>query len=193
MCGIRSRVRWFALSGFGLQIRFAVYDVRRLLGKNPPVWRAITRDLEKERFMRFLDVPLVMTGFFVLAAVAAAWAIGGAWGLAWLWFAHGVLNNATWIVNSVCHWPGAGERPFETRDRSRNVRWLAVLTHGESNHNAHHKYPRSARHGLAGELDTSWLAIRGLRRLGLAWDIQLPDRRLSKQTVTVGPSGVEHA
>jgi len=193
LIGVRNPIACalFALSGFGLQIRFAVYDLRRLLGKNPPVWRAITRDLEKERFMRFLDVPLVMTGFFVLQ-LAAAWAVGGVWGLLWLWCAHVVLNNATWIVNSACHWPGVGERPFDTRDRSRNVRWLALLTHGESCHNAHHKYPKSARHGGVGEIDTSWLVIRGLARLGLVWDIQTGERRVSKEAVAVAPVA-EHA
>lgn len=172
----------FAASGFGLQLRFLVYDVRRLLGRYPPVWRTITRDLEKERFMRWLDVPLVMTACFAVQ-VAVAWSIGGWWGIAWLWCVHVVLNNATWIVNSACHWPGVGERPHATRDQSRNVRWLALLTHGESAHNSHHKYPRSARHGLDGEIDTSWMVIRGLARLGLAWDIQLPPAPIPKATV----------
>ena len=160
----------FAISGFGLHLRFLVYDIRRLLGRYPPIWRTITRDLEKERFMRALDVPLVMTACFVLQLLAA-WTLGGWWGIAWLWAAHVVLNNATWIVNSACHWPGLGERPSETRDRSRNIRWLALLTHGESNHNWHHKDPRAARHGRGGELDTSWLVIRGLARIRLAWNI----------------------
>ena len=89
---------------------------------------------------------------------------------------HVVLNNATWLVNSACHLDPFGVRRYETRDRSRNVRWLALVTHGESNHNAHHKYPRSARHGLDGELDTSWVVIRGFARLGLATDVQLPEK-----------------
>ena len=163
----------FALSGFGLHGRFLVVDVLRLAGKHPPIWRAMTRDLEKERFMRFLDRPLVMTACFAVQ-VAAAWLIGGWWGIAWLWLVHLVLNNATWIVNSACHTDGVGARPYETRDRSRNVWWLALLTHGESSHNGHHKYPRSARHAEAGGLDTSWAVIRGLARIGLATEIQLP-------------------
>ena len=139
--------------------------------------------------MRLLDVPLVMSACFALQ-IAIAWLIGGWWGIAWLWFVHVFLNNATWIVNSACHWAGFGERPYETRDRSRNVWWLAVLTHGESSHNAHHKYPRSARHGLDGEIDTSWFVIRTLVRLGLATDVQLPESRA--KTVAAQPV-VEHA
>gem|GEM_PF-616193 len=163
----------FALSGFGLQIRFFVFDVLRIMGKRPPIWRAMARDLEKERFMRWMDVPFVITACFAIQ-VAAAWLIAGWWGIAWLWLLHVVLNNATWIVNSACHTDGVGARPHQTRDKSRTVAWLALLTHGESSHNSHHKWPRSARHGLDGELDTSWAMIRGLARVGLATDIQLP-------------------
>ncbi len=168
----------FALSGFGLQVRFFVVDVLRLLGIYEPVWRKMTRDLEKERLMRWLDMPLLLSGCFALQ-IAAAWLVGAWWGIAWLWFAHCFLNNCTWFVNSACHWPTFGETPYETRDQSRNVGWLAFVTHGEANHNAHHKYPRSARHGLDGELDTSWAVIQGLARLGLAWDLQLPERALA--------------
>jgi fatty-acid desaturase len=181
LCGTRNPLLCvvFALSGFGLQLRFFVVDLLRLFGRRPPIWRAMTRDLDKERLMRWLDLPLVMSACFAVQ-LAAAWMIGGGWGIAWLWLLHLVLNNATWIVNSACHWPGFGERPYETRDRSRNVRWLALLTHGESSHNAHHKYPRSARHGLDGEIDTSWRVIRALERMGLATDVQLPESRLAK-------------
>jgi fatty-acid desaturase len=175
LCGTRNPIACalFALSGFGLQVRFLVVDVRRLFGRVKPTWRTMTRDLGKEPFMRVLDAPLVLTACFA-AQVALAWWLGGWWGLAWLWGVHVVLNNLTWIVNSACHWPTLGERPHETRDRSRNVRWLALLTHGESHHNAHHKHPRSARHGIDGGYDLSWTVIRGLAKVGLAWDIQLP-------------------
>src|SRR5258706_3717015 len=164
----------FALSGFGLQLRFLVTDVLRLVGRYSPVWRKMTKDLQKERFMRFLDVPLVMPAFFVLQETAA-WFIGRWWGVLWLWTLHLVLNNATWAVNSFCHWPGVGTSPIDTQDRSRNVGWLNYLTHGESNHNYHHEFPQSACHGLQGEADNSWGVIRLLSRLGLAWDVQLPN------------------
>jgi stearoyl-CoA desaturase (delta-9 desaturase) len=166
----------FALAGVGLQARFVVVDLLRLVGKHPPIWRKMTRDLRQERFMRWLDVPLVIPALFALQ-VTAAWLVGGVWGLVWLWAAHAFLNNATWIVNSACHWPGLGRGPHATRDQSRNVRWLALLTHGEANHNSHHKYPKSACHGIDGELDPSWAIIRALARVRLVWDVQLPPER----------------
>jgi fatty-acid desaturase len=169
----------FALSGFGLQLRFAVADILRVMGRYPPVWRKMTKDLQKERFMRFLDVPLVMTGFFVLQ-VTAAWFIGRWWGIVWLWALHLVLNNGTWVVNSFCHWPSIGTAPLDTKDRSRNVGWLNYLTHGESNHNYHHEFPHSACHGINGERDSSWSVIKLLARLGLAWDVQLPDEHAER-------------
>jgi sn-1 stearoyl-lipid 9-desaturase len=179
LCGARRPLpcALFALSGFGLQLRFVIVDVLRLVGRRPPIWRAMTRDLEKERLMRVLDAPLVMSACFA-AQLALAWWIGGWWRIGWLWLVHLVVNNATWIVNSACHWDGFGDRSHHTRDRSRNVWWLALLTHGESHHNAHHRHPRSARHGLDGQLDTSWWVIRGLARAGLATQIQLPGERI---------------
>ena len=72
LCGTANPVLCvlFALSGFGLQLRFLIVDILRLAGKRPPIWRAMTRDLEKERFMRFLDLPFVMTACFRRPACA---------------------------------------------------------------------------------------------------------------------------
>jgi stearoyl-CoA desaturase (delta-9 desaturase) len=164
----------FALSGFGLHLRFLYWDVMRVLGKRKQVWRKMTRDLQKEPVMRLLDTPFVVPAMFA-GQVAAAWLIGGPWGIAWLWGFHFMLNNSTWLVNSVCHWPTAGTKPHDTKDDSRNVQWLAWLTYGESQHNGHHKYPKSARHGLLpGETDPSWAVIRAMSKVGLAWDINIP-------------------
>ena len=57
-----------------------------------------------------------------------------------------LLHHVTWSINSICH--AVGEQPFETRDRSGNVWWLAVLSMGESWHNLHHADPTCARHGV---------------------------------------------
>jgi len=182
----------FALSGFGLQIRFAYYDALRVLGKNPPVWRKMTRDLEREPFMRFLDVPFVVTGLFV-AQLAIAWMVGRWWGIAWLWAMQLILNNGSWSVNSICHLPSVGRAPHESRDQSRNVAWMTVITNGESNHNGHHRYPTSACHGLDGERDPSWAVIRGLARLGLAWNVQIPKPYAGRLGAGLPPGSVPAA
>jgi stearoyl-CoA desaturase (Delta-9 desaturase) len=117
------------------------------------------------------------------------WAIGGlgaAFGLGWLiggtltaaltgllWGGAVrllVLHHVTFSINSLCHF--FGRRRFDTGDESRNLAWLSLLSFGESWHNNHHAFPTSATHGLRWwEIDTSSLLIRGLERVGLAWDV----------------------
>ena len=61
---------------------------------------------------------------------------------------------------------------FATGDESRNLLWLALPSLGEAWHNNHHAFPTSAAHGLRRwQLDPSALVIRGLEKLGLAWDV----------------------
>jgi fatty-acid desaturase len=85
-------------------------------------------------------------------------------------------------VNSAAHvW---GYRTFDTPEGSRNLWWVGLIAWGEGWHNNHHAYQRSARHGLKWwELDATWLAIRALRALGLAKDIQLVPEQLSAARV----------
>ncbi|AYY14455.1 acyl-CoA desaturase [Actinobacteria bacterium YIM 96077] len=85
----------------------------------------------------------------------------------------GLLHHVTWSINSICH--AIGERPFESRDKSGNVWWLAVLSMGESWHNLHHADPTSARHGvLKGQIDSSARVIKILERFGWVWDARWP-------------------
>lgn len=46
-----------------------------------------------------------------------------------------VLHHVTFAINSLCHVVGRG--PFNTKDESRNVWWLALPSMGESWHNFH--------------------------------------------------------
>jgi stearoyl-CoA desaturase (delta-9 desaturase) len=81
-----------------------------------------------------------------------------------------VLHHVTFSINSVCHY--FGRRAFATEDESRNVFWLAPLSFGESWHNNHHAFPRSAFHGMRWtQVDPGGMVIRLLERLGLAWNV----------------------
>jgi stearoyl-CoA desaturase (delta-9 desaturase) len=100
-----------------------------------------------------------------------------AWGgfalVSWGVFLRLVLTlHSTWLVNSAAHtW---GYRTFSTPEGSTNLWWVGLLAWGEGWHNNHHAFPRSARHGHRfWELDATWLAIRLLRGLGLAREVQL--------------------
>ena len=85
----------------------------------------------------------------------------------------GLLHHVTWSINSICH--AVGERPFESRDKSGNVWWLALLSMGESWHNLHHADPTCARHGvLKGQIDGSARVIWALEKLGWVWDVRWP-------------------
>jgi stearoyl-CoA desaturase (Delta-9 desaturase) len=121
------------------------------------------------------------------AAFALGWLIGGTlhsaltgllWGGGVRLF---VLHHVTYSINSICH--VFGRRRFDTPDESRNVRWLSLLSFGESWHNNHHAFPTSARHGLGRwELDPAALVIRALAASGLAWDVVSvsPERQQSR-------------
>jgi stearoyl-CoA desaturase (delta-9 desaturase) len=81
-----------------------------------------------------------------------------------------VVHHVTYSINSLCHY--FGRQRFDTGDESRNLAWLSLLSMGEAWHNNHHAFPTSAAHGLRWwELDVSALIIRGLERVGLAWDV----------------------
>jgi len=103
--------------------------------------------------------------------------LGGALG-ALLWagvLRVGLGHNLTWAINSVCH--RFGRRPFRTRDLSTNFAPLALLTGGESWHNAHHAFPTLARHGVdRGQLDTSARLIRWFEQLGWVSQVRWPTR-----------------
>jgi stearoyl-CoA desaturase (delta-9 desaturase) len=97
--------------------------------------------------------------------------------LATLLWAGGVriflLHHVTWSVNSVGHM--FGNRPFRTRDSSTNFAPLALLSFGDSWHNAHHAYPQLARHGVdRGQIDSSALLIRVFEQLHWASDAKWP-------------------
>jgi len=111
----------------------------------------------------------------VLILAAVLYAIGGLPVMLWGTFVRIVFGlHATWLVNSATHmW---GPRRFETRDDSRNNWLVALISFGEGWHNNHHAFPASARHGLdRGQIDVSWWIIRGLERLGLVWNVKVPD------------------
>ncbi len=92
-----------------------------------------------------------------------------------------LVHHVTWSINSVCHF--FGSRRFDIEDRSTNVAWLAIPSLGESWHHNHHAFPRSAVHGLRWyEIDVSAAIIRGLERVGLAWNVVriAPERQEAK-------------
>ena len=147
-------------------------------------------DLLKDPTIRFVN-----KYFFVwavgglLAAFVLGWIIGGSLHTALTGLLWGgavrmlVLHHVTYSINSLCHF--FGRRAFDTSDESRNLLWLAIPSFGESWHNNHHAFPTSAMHGMRRwQVDTSALVIRGLERVGLAWDVvRISPERQAKRAV----------
>ena len=53
---------------------------------------------------------------------------------------------------------------------------MSLLIFGEGWHNNHHAFPTSARHGLFWwQFDPSYLLIRLMEKVGLAWNVRLPN------------------
>jgi stearoyl-CoA desaturase (delta-9 desaturase) len=148
------------------------------------------RDLVEDRGMRAISRAFgPLAALSLLLPFTIGWLVsgslaGGLTGFVWgglvrLFFVH----HVTWSINSICHF--FGRRRFETDDQSTNVLWLALPSLGESWHHNHHAFPRSAMHGMRWwEIDLSGLAIRAMRRLGLAWNVVLipPERQRARLT-----------
>ncbi|QDV24332.1 acyl-CoA desaturase [Aureliella helgolandensis] len=146
-------------------------------GKNPNDYlKKWVPDLYRDRYMRMLDYAFVPLNVGLsLIIYAAGYAVGGST-LALSWLIWGaalrmvLVLHSTWLVNSASHlW---GYRNYETRDDSRNNWWVALFTYGEGWHNNHHAHPRMAKHGHKWwEFDMTFLTIRLMKVMGIAWDL----------------------
>lgn len=137
-------------------------------------------DLQRDKLLRIASQ---LFGTWVVLGLLIPTALGGlltgTWVGALLGFLWGglarifLVHHVTWSINSICHlW---GRRRFKSRDHSRNNLVCGFLALGEGWHNNHHAFPASAKHGLMWwELDLSFVVVRVLKLLGLAWRVQLP-------------------
>lgn len=93
-----------------------------------------------------------------------------------------VLQHATWFVNSVTHVWGKkkfGFKDARRNDESRDNWFVALLAFGEGWHNFHHVFMKSAVHGYDHRwFDSSYLVIRALGFVRLAWSINVPSESL---------------
>jgi stearoyl-CoA desaturase (delta-9 desaturase) len=139
------------------------------------------RDLYEDRLVRAIDRMYLLWVVLTLGIpFAIGYAVGGTWqagveGLLWGGLIRiAAYQHATFSVNSICHM--FGRQDYRSRDEARNNWLVALLVFGEGWHNNHHAFPVSARHGLhRWQLDVSWWVIRGLEKLGLVWNVRVPD------------------
>jgi fatty-acid desaturase len=87
--------------------------------------------------------------------------------------------HITWTVNSLAH--AFGYQNYDTGDYSRNNFFVALITSGEGWHNNHHAEPGSACNQRQWwEIDLVYLLLRLLVLVGLAWDVQMPQRPVTR-------------
>jgi stearoyl-CoA desaturase (delta-9 desaturase) len=162
------------------------------LGRNVAYDR-YARDILRDKFYRWIEryvvwITLAQSVLYYAAAFLIALALGGStieavqFGASvWLWgvvVRTVVVWHISWTVNSFAH--VFGYQNYETGDNSRNNAWVAIITSGEGWHNNHHAEPGSACNQRNWwEIDLTYLLLRLLVLLGLAWDVQLPKRGIS--------------
>ncbi|MDQ6685490.1 MAG: acyl-CoA desaturase [Pseudomonadota bacterium] len=142
--------------------------------RRPPPIRLEPR-IADDVFYRFLERTWMLQQ---LPPALLLYAVGG-WGFVfWGTCARvgaGVVGH--WLIGHFAH--NHGEQPIEVRGavvQGRNIGFTSLLTMGECWHNNHHAYPGSARLGLRpGEWDPGWWMLLLLRRLGLVWQLRLPE------------------
>jgi len=125
---------------------------------------------------------MISRGFGVLVVISLAlpfgigWLVtgtlaGALWALVWGGLVRIFLvHHVTWSVNSLGHF--LGPRSYDTADESRNLWMLVIPTLGDSWHNNHHAFPRSAFLDLHWwQFDPDALMIRAMEAVGLVWNV----------------------
>ncbi|HEX4301264.1 MAG TPA: fatty acid desaturase [Rhizomicrobium sp.] len=129
-----------------------------------------------DRFIRFLDrtwmlqqIPLAVVLFLLGGWPFVVWGVcvrvAACTTMHWFisYFAH-THGPQDWIVDGAVI-------------QAHNVPFMAIPTMGEAWHSNHHAFPASARHGLyPGQIDIGYRFVQVLERLGLAWNVNLPER-----------------
>ncbi len=136
--------------------------------------RRYVKDLLADPLIVFVDrtfllwVVLGLALPFGLGLLVSGTITGGLTALLWGGAARiFLMHHATFSINSLCHF--FGRQPYDTRDESRNLAWLAIPTWGEAWHNTHHAFPTSYRHGIDGhQIDLSAEFIELMEKVGIA-------------------------
>ena len=154
----------------------------KLVLDRPPVHDLGTAG--RDRFYRFLEMTWMAQQLPIALVLFAA----GGWG----WVVWGVCVRVSvsvtghWFVGHLAHRQGPQTWLVHRAGvQAHDVPWAAILTMGEAWHNNHHAYPGSARIGIyPGQSDWGFAFIMLLSRMGLAWDVALPEH-LAREDVLI--------
>ena len=138
---------------------------------DPAKMRAFARDIYRDPVLSFMSTTTFMLSAQILLGLAL-YLLGGMEYVTWGIFARLVVcYHSCWLVNSAAHfW---GYKNFDAGDRATNNWWVALLSWGEGWHNNHHAYGDSVRSGYRfWEIDITYLVIRFLKSMGIAYDLK---------------------
>ncbi len=144
----------------------------RLILTNPPGFDLGV--MGKDSFYRLLEQTWMLQQLPIAALLFAA----GGWG----WVIWGVcVRVATsvtghWFIGHLAHTRGPQSwAVVDAGVQAHDIPWAAIPTMGEAWHNNHHAYPGSAKIGIhPGQSDLGYAFINLLERVGLAWNVILP-------------------
>ena len=143
---------------------------------------ALASDVAADPWYAWISRPLpyaVALHLHAFIPIFVAYRFAGLKGIVAFWITLVTLYNLGDAIESVAHLHGGilSGQP----DESRNNAWLGILTLGEGWHANHHRFPRSARHGVSREqFDLIWQIIVLLEVTGLATKIQLPKKEVCR-------------
>jgi stearoyl-CoA desaturase (Delta-9 desaturase) len=133
-----------------------------------PDWRLVrdwTRYPELVWINKWWEIPWAL-------CVLTCYLIDGWTGVFWGYcLSTATIFTSAFSVNSFGHM--FGPQRFDTADQSRNNFLMGFLAGGDGWHNNHHRYPASARHGMAWyEVDATYRVILALQFVGLVWNVR---------------------
>jgi fatty-acid desaturase len=136
----------------------------------------LAKDIAADGFYGFVSRPGPYAAV-LLGYLAVLWGGGvllfGLPAVVVLWLIHLLAYTFGDLINSAGHLIGA--RSHQSGDMSRDSAWLAVLAFGDGWHNGHHTFPASIKSGLLpGQVDASYLFVKGCAALSLASDLRVP-------------------
>ena len=125
----------------------------------------------------FQQVPWAILLYYVGGASYVVWGIS-------VRIAISLIGH--WLVGYFAHNSGTREWHLENHAvQGHNVLHIGLLTMGESWHNNHHAFPGSAKLGLqSSQHDPGWWVLCMLRRIGLVWNVKLPENLPERPELT---------
>ena len=159
-----------------------------LAKKNFLTDRKVVRDLIKFKELVLIDrfdwlppVLLLLSLFVIGEYLSLTTGISGLNMVIWGFCVSTILvYHCTFAVNSIAHlW---GTQRYNTKEKSKNNFFVALLTFGEGWHNNHHHYPGSIRQGFYWwEVDLTYYALRFLSFLGIVYNLRTVSKAIRQK------------